>query len=183
MHQHTTGFVILPCLIASQILYSSVPPICRRQRQMERTANRYAFQHAGISVRRVIPHLSQHNNHLHSGSVLVAQHVVSEHGARVPENKRNDTITHQVKPACLPNADNESDIPVPADGHTFENTVCGAGDYVVEFVGHAARAGHVGHAAWTIQLGGEDVIQHAASISDFETAWLDPSHLDERNRK
>lgn len=40
MHQHTTGFVILPCLMASQILYSSVPPICRRQRQMERAANR-----------------------------------------------------------------------------------------------------------------------------------------------
>lgn len=27
MHQHTTGFVILPCLMAWQILYSSVPPI------------------------------------------------------------------------------------------------------------------------------------------------------------
>lgn len=31
IHQHTTGFVILPRLIASQILYSSVPPICRTQ--------------------------------------------------------------------------------------------------------------------------------------------------------
>lgn len=30
MHQHTTGLVILPCLMASQILYSSVPPICTR---------------------------------------------------------------------------------------------------------------------------------------------------------
>lgn len=89
-------------------------------------------------MRRVIPHLSQHDDHLHSGSVLVAQHVVSEHGAWVPENKRNDTITHRVKPASLHDADNESDIPVPADGHTFKNTISGAGDYVVEFIGHAA---------------------------------------------
>ena len=35
IHQHTTGFVILPFLIASQILYSSVPPICRKQRQIQ----------------------------------------------------------------------------------------------------------------------------------------------------
>lgn len=40
IHQQTTGFVILPCLIAWQILYSSVPPICKRYRQIQSLANR-----------------------------------------------------------------------------------------------------------------------------------------------
>lgn len=31
MHQHTTGLVIRPSLIPLQILYSSVPPICRKK--------------------------------------------------------------------------------------------------------------------------------------------------------
>lgn len=31
MHQHTTGLVIRPSLIPLQILYSSVPPICRER--------------------------------------------------------------------------------------------------------------------------------------------------------
>lgn len=31
IHQHTTGLVIRPSLIPLQILYSSVPPICRKR--------------------------------------------------------------------------------------------------------------------------------------------------------
>lgn len=31
MHQHTTGLVIRPSLSPLQILYSSVPPICRKR--------------------------------------------------------------------------------------------------------------------------------------------------------
>lgn len=31
IHQHTTGLVIRPSLIPLQILYSSVPPICREK--------------------------------------------------------------------------------------------------------------------------------------------------------
>lgn len=44
IHQDTTGFVILPCLIPWQILYSSVPPICRGQRQIQDEANQILFQ-------------------------------------------------------------------------------------------------------------------------------------------
>lgn len=76
MHQHTTGFVILPRLIASQILYSSVPPICRTQTVMTVWGQSKA-------VVLIITHLSQDNNHLHSRSVLITQDMVSKHRAWV----------------------------------------------------------------------------------------------------
>lgn len=68
--------------------------------------------------------------------------------------------------------------PVSTDGHTFKNTIGGAGDDVVELVGHAAWARHVGHAAGAIELWGEDVVQHASSVPDLEAARLDSSNLD-----
>lgn len=78
-------------------------------------------------------HLSQYDNHLHSRSVLITQHMVSKHGAWISEDKRE--IIRQFEPSSLHTAGIY--IPVPTNGHTFENTVGGAGDYVVEFVGHA----------------------------------------------
>lgn len=123
-------------------------------------------------------HLPQYDNHLHSRSVLITQHMVSKHGAWISEGKCE--IIRQFRPSSLHTAGIY--IPVPTNGHAFENTVCGAGDYVVEFVGHATWAGHVGHAARTIKRGGEDVIQHASSVPDLETAWLDSSDLD-KNRQ
>lgn len=69
-------------------------------------------------------------------------------------------------------------LPVPANGHTFKNAIGGAGNDVVKFIGHATRAGHVSHAARPIELGGQDVVQHASGISDLETAWLDSSNLE-----
>lgn len=37
MHQQTTGFVILPSLMPWQILYSSVPPICVKVKDILKT--------------------------------------------------------------------------------------------------------------------------------------------------
>lgn len=87
MHQHTTGFVILPRWMASQILYSSVPPICRTQSDGQRQTKAAGIR--GLTV----AYLSQHNNHLHSRSVLITQDVVSEHRAGVSESE--GTITHR----------------------------------------------------------------------------------------
>lgn len=145
IHQHTTGFVILPCLIPWQILYSSVPPICEKDVEIN---NGYSINHKYEGL--FLPHLSEHHDHLYSRSVLVTQHVVSKHRAWVS---------------------------VPTNGHTFINSISSTGDYIVEFIGHAARAGHVGHAAWTVELGGKDVIQHASCVADLKTAWLDSSNL------
>ena len=50
IHQHTTGFVILPCFMASQILYSSVPPICGGQQQLQDAADQKQIKPAGIRV-------------------------------------------------------------------------------------------------------------------------------------
>lgn len=68
-------------------------------------------------------------------------------------------------------------VPVAADGHALVHAVGGAGDDVVEFVGHAAGARHVGHTAGPVQLGRQDVVQHAARVADLEAARLDASHL------
>lgn len=43
-------------------------------------------------------------------------------------------------------------LPVSSDGHALVHAVSGARYDVVELVRHAARAGHVRHAAWAIQL-------------------------------
>lgn len=86
MHQHTTGFVILPRLIASQILYSSVPPICRTQ-----TVVTVRGQSKALVL--IITHLSQDDNHLHSRSVLITQDMVSKHRAWVSKSER--MVTHQ----------------------------------------------------------------------------------------
>lgn len=86
MHQHTTGFVILPRLIASQILYSSVPPICR-------TKTVVTVRGQSKAVVLIITHLSQDNNHLHSRSVLITQDMVSKHRAWVSKSER--MVTHQ----------------------------------------------------------------------------------------
>lgn len=67
--------------------------------------------------------------------------------------------------------------PVSANGHTLKDPIRSAGDYVVEFVGHAAGAGHIGHAAWAVELGGKNVIQHTSCVPNFKTAWLDTSNL------
>ena len=48
-------------------------------------------------------------------------------------------------------------------------------DDVVELVAHAAGPGHVGHAAGSVELAVQDVVQHAARVPDLEAARLDPA--------
>lgn len=130
MHQHTTGFVILPRLIASQILYSSVPPICRTQTVV-------TVRGQSKTVVLIITHLSQDDNHLHSRSVLITQDMVSKHRAWVSRTYAIRTYgytpvhTRQLCPA------DQGYLPVPTNGHTFKNAIGGAGNDVVEFIGHA----------------------------------------------
>lgn len=123
-------------------------------------------------------HLSEHNNHLHHWRVLVAQNMVSKHRARVSAEEFR--ITPPLNRLTQPTYDY---TPVSADCHAFKNAIRSAGDDVVELVGHAARAGHVGHAAWTVKLGGQDVIQHASSVADLKAARLYSSDLHKNNRR
>lgn len=71
-------------------------------------------------------------------------------------------------------------VPVPSDGHTFIDAICGAGDDVVQLVGHAPRARHICYTARAIQFGSQDVVQHATCVADLKTAWLDASDLKQR---
>lgn len=73
-----------------------------------------------------------------------------------------------------------ADVPVSSDGYPFVDTICGAGDDVVQLVGHAPRARHVCHTAGTIKFGSQDVVQHATCVTDLKTAWLDASDLGDR---
>lgn len=70
-------------------------------------------------------------------------------------------------------------LPVSPDGHPLVDTISGPGDDVVELVGHAPGAGHVGHAARSVQLGCQDVVQHAPSVAYLKAAWFDPTNLHE----
>lgn len=71
-------------------------------------------------------------------------------------------------------------LPVSSDGHTFIHAICGAGDDVVQLVGHSAGARHVCNAARAIQFGSQDVVQHAACVADLKTARLDATDLGDR---
>mmetsp|Transcript_13165 Transcript_13165/g.52746 ORF Transcript_13165/g.52746 Transcript_13165/m.52746 type:complete len:1108 (+) Transcript_13165:373-3696(+) len=64
-------------------------------------------------------------------------------------------------------------VPVAADGDALAHAVRVARDYVVELVRHAARLGHVAHRARPVELGGDDVVEHAARVADAEAARLD----------
>lgn len=84
-------------------------------------------------------HLSQYDNHLDTGSVLIAKHVVGKHGARIsgmskpsgygPVRSGVYTKSRRMKRVTLP---------VAADCHALKHAVGGARDDVVELVGHAA---------------------------------------------
>lgn len=71
----------------------------------------------------------------------------------------------------------KASVPVATDGHALVHSVRGARDDVVKFVGHAPRARHVGHTAWPVQLGRQDVVQHATRVADLEAARFDAAHL------
>lgn len=148
--------------------------------RQSKISSQQQFKAPSTSVWSFTPHLSQYDNHLYSRSVLVAQHMVRKHRGWVSEEEL--WIKSQLTPHLNPEP-KSTYVPIPTDGHTFKYTISGAGDYIVKFIGHAAWSGHIGHASWAIQLGGEDVIQHASRIPDLETAWLDSSNLDKTKQK
>lgn len=97
------------------------------------------------------------------------------HASKVHEKWVFNTV---LKKKCYkPHRLHVTSVPVAADGHALVHAVSGARDDVVEFVGHAARARHVSHTAGPVQLGRQDVVQHAARVADLEAAWFDASHL------
>ena len=64
----------------------------------------------------------------------------------------------------------------PPNGHALVNTIGRVGDDVVQLVGHTARLGDVSDRALAVQLGGDDVVHHATSVTNLEGSRLDASH-------
>ncbi len=64
-------------------------------------------------------------------------------------------------------------VPITANGHALVDAVGVLGDDVVQLVGHAARLGHVADRALAVELGGNNVVHHAARVADLEAAGLD----------
>lgn len=151
-----------------------------------------------------ISHLSQHHYHLDPRSVLVTQDVIHEGGARIsgqrgPKHKdlkslsdNNMSLWSRDKLSKMNSFTAVSHswanhlqilyvlVPVSSDGHTFIDAVCGAGDDVVQLIGHASRPRHICHAAWPIKFGSQDVVQHATCVADLKTAGLDATNLGDR---
>jgi hypothetical protein len=80
---------------------------------------------------------------------LVAEHVVDESGTGVP---------------------------VTTDGDTLVHTVGGLGNDVVELVGHTTRLGYVTNGTLAVELGGNDVVHHATSVTDLVSTGLDATN-------
>ncbi len=111
-----------PSLMASTILYSSVPPTCIGCVPNMMLPKVVSFQWVFCAhVKRLLSegtHLSEQHEHLDVGVVMVTLHVAEEGGAW---------------------------IPVSADRDALVDAVRVHGDDVVELVRHAARARHVRH--------------------------------------
>lgn len=93
--------------------------------------------------------LAEEDEELAVGVGLVAQEVVDEGRARVA---------------------------VTADGDALVRAVGRVGEDVVELVRHAARLGDVADRPGAVQLGREDVVDHAARVADAEAAGLDAAN-------
>ena len=77
---------------------------------------------------------------------LVAEHVIDESGTGVPVATDSDTLVH---------------------------TIGGLGNNVVELVGHTAGLGDVTDGTLAVELGGNDVVHHATSVTDLVSTGLD----------
>jgi hypothetical protein len=64
-------------------------------------------------------------------------------------------------------------VPVATDGNTLVHTIGGLGNDVVELVGHATRLGDVTDGTLAVELGGNDVVHHATSVTDLVSTGLD----------
>jgi hypothetical protein len=64
-------------------------------------------------------------------------------------------------------------VPVTTNGNTLEHTIRSVCDDVVQLVGHATGLGNVGDGARAVELGGDNVVHHATSVTDLERAGPD----------
>jgi len=64
-------------------------------------------------------------------------------------------------------------VPVTTNGNTLVHTVGGLGNDVVELVGHTTRLGNVTNGTLAVELGGNDVVHHATSVTDLVRTRLD----------
>ena len=69
-----------------------------------------------------------------------------------------------------------SRVAVATDGDALVNAIGMNGADVVELIAHASGPGDVRDVARAIEAAADDVIHHAACISDPETARLDTTH-------
>lgn len=69
-----------------------------------------------------------------------------------------------------------SGVSVTTNGHTLVDTVGVVGDNVVELVGHTTRLGDVTNGTLAVQLGGNNVVHHATSVTNLEAARLDTTN-------
>lgn len=91
-------------------------------------------------------------------------------------------LRHVAQPATVTVEDSQI-LPVPTDGHTLVDTVCGPRDDIVEFVRHASRTRDIGHTAWAVEFGSQDVVQHPTSISNLKASRLDAPNLQRQKQQ
>mmetsp|Transcript_10202 Transcript_10202/g.25618 ORF Transcript_10202/g.25618 Transcript_10202/m.25618 type:complete len:300 (+) Transcript_10202:1153-2052(+) len=65
---------------------------------------------------------------------------------------------------------------ITTDGHTFEETISGARENVVQLVAESTALAHDTHRARSIELAVDHVIDGAGSVGDLEGASLDATH-------
>lgn len=98
--------------------------------------------------------LTEEDEDLALGVGLVAEHVVDESGTGVP---------------------------VTTNGNTLVHTIGGLGNDVVELVGHTTRLGDVADGTLAVELGGDDVVHHATSVTDLVRTGLDTTNSGRTN--
>lgn len=64
-------------------------------------------------------------------------------------------------------------VSVAANGNTLTDTVGSLLNDVVELVGHTTGLGDVGNGTRAVQLGGNNVVHHTTSVTDLESTRLD----------
>jgi hypothetical protein len=67
-------------------------------------------------------------------------------------------------------------VPVATNGNTLVHTIGGLGNNVVELVGHTTRLGDVTNGTLAVELGGNDVVHHATSVTDLVSTRLDATN-------
>lgn len=64
-------------------------------------------------------------------------------------------------------------VPITTNGNTLIDTVRDVGENIVQLVGHTTRLGDVADRALPVELGGNNIVHHTASVSNLEASGLD----------